>query len=387
MDGAAAPTPPAPGLHDGRFTRDEWDLVSAMTLATPPPPDPTDAVADSLAAAGFGGPLFADPTLSPSNQVACASCHEADRQLTDGSPTSPEGVGKVTRNAPSLTLAAYQPWQFWDGRTDTLWSQALGPMEAPNEFGSSRLFIAHRIFDAYRGQYESLFGPMPPLDDGVRFPASGRPGDAQWSAMAPDDQAAVTKVFVNAGKAIEAFERTFRSVDSRFRRYVAGDGAALADAEKDGLLAFLRSGCAQCHWGPRMTDDAFHVLRFPSGTLTAADRGRIDGIASLGASEFGAKSLWSDAPSAARLPRAAGDWALGAFKTPALRNLALTAPYGHGGNYTLLPDVVDLIRTGGLPQTSPLAVGTTEPWLPEFSAQASGSIATFLSALDEPFAR
>ena len=270
--GRPPPVAPAPVLADGRFSRDQWDLIASTALTDPPGADPSNAVADSIAAAALGGKLFSDTRLSPSNTVSCASCHEPLRQLSDGFPTSPEGVGRTTRNSPSLTFAAYARWAFYDGRADSLWSQALGPTESPNEFGSSRLFIAHAIASFYRPQYETLFGPMPPLDDLGRFPPSGMPGDPAYDAMAPADQKAVTQVFVNLGKVIEAYERTFRGAGSSLDAYASGQASALTDDQKDGLLAFLKSGCAQCHYGPRLTDDAFHVLRFPSGSLELGAR-------------------------------------------------------------------------------------------------------------------
>ncbi|HEX3343118.1 MAG TPA: cytochrome c peroxidase, partial [Polyangiaceae bacterium] len=287
-----------------------------------------------------------------------------------------------TRNSPSLTFAAYTRWAFYDGRADSLWSQALDPTEAPNEYGSSRPFIAHVMQTYYQPQYEAIFGPMPPLDDMTRFPPSGMPGDAAYEAMAPADQQAVTQVFVNMGKAIEAFERTFRGAGATLDAYAGGQLSALTDDQKDGLLAFLQSGCAQCHYGPRLTDDAFHVLRFPSGSLElGADPGRQAGIPLLLASDFDLGSAWSDDSSLARPSAIAGAWTLGAFKTPQLRNVALTAPYGHGGNYANLSDVVELIRTGGLPAGSPLTEGTTEPWVVPFDAANDAPITTFLQSL------
>jgi cytochrome c peroxidase len=381
--GEAPPAPPAPVLLDGRFSRDQWDLIAAMALDTPPPGDPSNAFADSLLVATFGGELFSDPTLSPTDTVACVSCHAPIREYTDGHPTSPDGVGPVTRNAPSLTLASYQRWQFWDGRADSQWSQALGPIENPNEFGSSRLFVAHAVSAEYAAEYESLFGPLPPLSDPTRFPPSGMPGDPAYDGMSAADQQAVTRVFVNVGKSIAAFERTFRGTQTSLDAYAAGERGALTDDQKDGLLAFLGDGCAQCHWGPRLTDDAFHVLRFPTGSLQAGpDPGRQAGIPKLAAGEFDLGSAWSDDPSLARPVPAAGPGTLGAFKTPELKNVALTAPYGHGGNYASLSDVVELVREGGLPAGSALTVGTTEPWVAPFAPADVAPIATFLQSLD-----
>lgn len=204
--------------------------------------------------------------------------------------------------------------------------------------------------------------------------------------MAPADQQAVTQVFVNMGKAIEAYERTFRGAGSSLDAYASGQLDALGDDQKDGLLAFLQSGCAQCHYGPRLTDDAFHVLRFPSGSLElGADPGRQAGIPLLSASPFNLGSAWSDDRSLARPAPIVGAWTVGAFKTPQLRNVALTAPYGHGGNYANLGDVVELIRTRGLPAGNALTTGTTEPWLTPFDPSNDAPIATFLQSLDMLF--
>jgi cytochrome c peroxidase len=386
---AAIPAPPAPVppvLTDGRFSRDQWNLISQMALTSPPPPDPSNVYADSIPAAAIGGKLFSDTRLSPSGMVDCAGCHSPLRQLTDGFPTSADGVGRVTRNSPSLTFAAYIPWAFYDGRADSLWSQALGPIEASNEFGSDRLFVAHAIYDYYRPQYEAVFGAMPPLDDTTRFPPDGMPGQATWIGMATADQVAVTQVFVNIGKSFEAFERTFRGAGASLDAYASGQLSALSDDQKDGLLDFLQAGCAQCHYGPRLTDDSFHVLRFPGGSLEAGgDPGRQAGIPQYIASEFDLGSSWSDDTSLARPAPVAGAWTLGAFKTPQLRNVALTEPYGHGGNYANLSDVVEVIRTGGLPAGSPLTTGTTEPWVVTFPQAYDGPITTFLTSLDMLF--
>jgi cytochrome c peroxidase len=382
VDGQPAPDQPAPVLTDGRFTRDQWDLVSQMVLTDPPAPDPSNAYADSIAAAALGGKLFTDMRLSPSGTVDCTSCHRTARQLTDGDPTSSNGMSRITRNSPSLTFAAYDRWQDWDGRADSLWSQALGPMEASAYMASSRLFVAHAIASYYTPEYQAVFGPLPPLSDTTRFPPSGMPGDAAYDGMAAADQEAVTRVFVNAGKAIEAYERSLRGTAATLDAYASGSTSALTDAQKDGLLAFLQAGCAQCHYGPRLTDDAFHVLRFPTGDLQAGpDPGRQAGIPELVASAFDLGSSWSDDPSLARPAPAAGAWTLGAFKTPQLRNVSLTAPYGHGGNYSSLSDVVELIRNGGLDAGSPLTEGTTEPWLVRFDAGSDTPIVNFLDSL------
>src|SRR6185369_7349930 len=109
------------------------------------------------------------------------------------------------RNAPSVINAAYSSWLFWDGRRDSLWSQALGPVESNHEHNTSRLQVARLIYDKYRGPYETIFGPMPAMNDGTRFPAEGKPGDPAFDGMDAGDRVAVNRVFANFGKAIEAY--------------------------------------------------------------------------------------------------------------------------------------------------------------------------------------
>jgi len=380
LDGAPPPTATPQPKVDGRFTRDAWDMIRAMTPLAAPPPDPTNAHADDPAAAALGARLFAETSLSPSDSVACAKCHDAGQHYTDSLGQS-VGVAKVDRNAPSITFAAWSRSQFWDGRADTLWMQALGPFENAKEMASSRLFVAHALFDRYKADYEAIFGAMPAMGDASRFPASGKPGDAAWDAMADADRSAATKVYANAGKAIAAFERTLRAKANALDAYAAGDTTALTPAQKDGLAAFFAAGCAQCHYGPRLTDDAFHAVRFPTGRQDgAADRGRIDGIADLLASDLNAAGPWSDAP---RPPYAlaAAPSMLGAFKTPALRGVVHTPPYGHGGTLATLEDVVKNYSTSGLDDASPLAVGVTEPWVPRFDDPTRNALPALLQVL------
>ncbi len=372
-----------PETFDGVFTRDQWDMIRAMRLPPRPPPDPTNRVADEPAAAVLGRRLFGDRSLSPSGRVACSSCHDAELVFTNGKDTAAEGVGPGNRNVPSLVLASHARWQLWDGRADTLWGQAVLPFEDPNEFGSSRLFVAHAVFAGHRAEYESVFGSLPPLDKSQRFPPSGKPGDPAWEGMTPQDRDAVTRVFANVGKAIAAFERGLRVSPNALDRYAAGERAALTDSEKRGLRAFFAAGCAQCHYGPRLTDDAFHNLRFPTGRRDLeADAGRAEGIPLLSASEFSRAGVFSDSPGfePRRTPTTA-DAMYGAFKTPSLRGVPFTMPYGHGGGFGGLASVIEAHRSGGMPAGSRFAAGDAEPWALAFDSALSDDIQAFLLVL------
>ncbi|AKU97361.1 Cytochrome c551 peroxidase [Labilithrix luteola] len=381
VDGVAAPTSNEPTKVDGRFDRMQWDMMRGMFLGSGgPPKDPTNRVADDVPAAALGKLLFADQSLSPSGLVSCEGCHEPSRTFADNAETATRGIGGVERNTPSVVLSAWSRWQFWDGRADSLWMQALGPFEAPAEFGSSRLFVAHRIHDVYKDAYEPIFGPLPDLADTLRYPPSGGPGASAYDAMPESDRDAVTAVFVNVGKAIAAYERSFRTYGTALDSYRSGYADALTDSQKDGLLAFFTTGCAQCHWGPRLTDDAFHVVRFPTGHHDgSADPGRSEGRAAYESSEFRVDGRWSDSPAPPR--RVVHDGELGAFKTPPLRGVVLTGPYGHGGSVPLLRMAVDLHRTLGMPQGSTMTTGDVDPCLVPFDAARVDAITSFLGTL------
>ncbi len=266
LDGETPPLFADVKYVDQIFPTNHFDLLKEMTLPGPPPKDPTNAVADSPVAAALGKDLFSDTRLSPTGTVACATCHAPDKGFADARPRA-LGVAEGDRNTPSVLYASHARFQFWDGRADTLWLQALGPFEDAGEFGSNRLFIAHAIEAFYKARYDAVFptSPLPPLGDRARFPANGKPGDPAWDAMAPADKAAVNQVFVRVAKAIEAFERTLSARGNAIDRYVAGDLSALTPDQKQGLHIFFTAGCAQCHYGPRLTDDAFHNLRSPTG--------------------------------------------------------------------------------------------------------------------------
>ena len=378
----ASPLP----LEDGLFTRDQWDEMHDMKMPGAPPADPTNAHADDPAAATLGEALFSDKSLSPSNTVSCATCHDPNASFADGKPQA-VGVATGDRNSPSVLLASYTPWQFWDGRADSLWMQATGPFENAKEFASSRLFVAHAIADRYSASYEPIFGALPDMSNSTQFPASGKPGDASWDGMAAGDQAAVTTIYANVAKAIEAFERTLRVQPNALDAYIGGDLAALSDPQKQGLKAFFVNGCVQCHWGPRLTDDAFHVTRFPTGRQDhAADRGRIDGIPLVLASEFNETGTNSDSKTDTHglATLTAVSSTLGSFKTPSLRGVADTAPYGHGGTLASLADVAKNYGTGGVATTDSSSIGKLEPWLPKFDQANQQALPVFLAVLTAP---
>ena len=156
----------------------------------------------------LGRALFFDTRFSANGEVACATCHLPDRQFQDDRALA-QGVGRTDRRTMPIAGMAHSPFLFWDGRKDSLWAQALGPLESAVEHGGDRTQYAHVVADHYPTEYEAVFGPLPDLDASRRTPARSqtrrRP---QPGMMTAADREAVNTVFANIGKAIAAYERT-----------------------------------------------------------------------------------------------------------------------------------------------------------------------------------
>ena len=365
------------------FTEREWAVIQRLSpLPATPPPNPTNRVADNPDAARLGQMLFFDERFSKDGTVACATCHSPFYGFADVEATS-LGVGRGTRNAPTLLNVAYNKWQFWDGRADTLWSQALFALEGETEQAGTRLQYAHLIKRLYQDDYEAVFDPLPNLADTTRFPLGGKPGDVQFDNMSEKDKIAVNTVFANIGKAIEAYERLLISRNAPFDQYVAGDLDVIGIEAKRGLKIFIGKGvCILCHDNPNFTDNEFHNLGVPQGKLPE-DTGRYDGIKQLLDNPFNGGGPYSDAP---EIPQRILNFLeptqqhQGQFKTPTLRNVALTAPYFHTGEFPTLNSIIDFNNAGGVPSGFVgMREGTLEPL--NLTEQEANDLVEFLLTL------
>jgi cytochrome c peroxidase len=337
----------------------DWELIGTLSPMPAAPTDPTNAVAEDDDAADLGQRLYFDAALSLDGSVSCATCHDPEKGFADGKELA-EGIETAGKNASTVLNTAWNRWFFWDGRADTAWMQALGPLEDPVEHGTNRVAVVRAVYadGQLATAYEAIFGALPPMDD-PRFPADARPildqvDDPQnvaWDAMAPEDQEAVNIAFSNVGKAIAAYERHIVRIESPFDRFVAGDSAALSDAAQRGLATFTGAGnCTLCHSGPELTDREFHNLALgPRDWLgDDPDYGRYAGISKLRDSPFNGGGVYSDDPEAGASKVdhiALTDEQIGQHKTPSLRNVALTAPYMHGGHFADLDEVLHFYNT------------------------------------------
>ncbi|MDZ7669032.1 MAG: cytochrome c peroxidase [Gammaproteobacteria bacterium] len=340
----------------------EIELLASLSLdALPPPPaDPSNAVADAPLAAELGERLFFDPRLSANGRVSCATCHQPERRFTDGLAKG-RGIGEAGRNTQSIVAAAHSPWAYWNGRRDSLWAQALTPLEDPAEHGFNRLALVRVVANdaGYRNDYERLFGALPDLTDSDRYPAAASPlGDdaelqAAWNDMSAGDRQRINTIFANLGKALAAFERGIQPRPSRFDDYVAalrdGDTTAAArlfdQQEVRGLRLFIGRGqCIQCHNGPLLTNNEFHNTGVIPAPGEVPDIGRAEGLRLARADPFNCLGNYNDAaePRCAELRFArSGADLIGAMRTPSLRNLESTQPYMHKGQLADLAAVLE----------------------------------------------
>ena len=365
------------------FTENEWTVIESLSpLPDKPPPSPTNRFADNPDAAQLGQMFFFDARFSKEGTISCATCHSPFHGFADVEATS-LGNRRGTRNAPTVLNAAYNKWQFWDGRAETLWAQALFAFEGEEEQAGTRLQYAHLIKRHYAAEYEAVFGALPVLEDATRFPPQGKPGDAAFDTMSKADQIAVNTVFANIGKAIEAYERLLIRRNAPFDRYVAGDEEAITIEAKRGLKIFIGKGvCVLCHGTPHFRDDDFHNLGIPQGPLPE-DIGRFEGIAKLLADPFNSAGIYSDsrvdAANTLNLlePRLEHQ---GEFKTPTLRNVALTPPYFHTGEFPTLASVIEFNDAGGT--TNEFAGRRAAPVEPlHLSEQEKRDLVEFLETL------
>ncbi|MBX3024547.1 c-type cytochrome [bacterium] len=277
----------------------------------------------------LGKLLYFDERLSKDRTVSCASCHMPFHGFADPNRTSP-GVGHQfgARNSPTVMNRLFSKAQFWDGRAKDLEEQAHGPLVNPVEMAmGSHDDVVARVKDV--------------------------PGYAPLFAKAFGDS---TIDMPRIAAAIAAYERTVVTGDSPYDRYLAGDKGAMSEAQLRGMGAFFgRARCVTCHLGFNFTDEKFHNL----------------GV-----------GMDAEKPDLGRYVVTKVDEDKGAFKTPTLRNIELTAPYMHDGSEGTLVEVVEFYDRGG----------NRNPWLSKdmqplgLSAQEKRDLVAFMEALTGPIA-
>ncbi len=254
----------------------------------------------SPAKVALGRMLYFDPRLSASQLISCNSCHNVGLGGADLQETSVgHGWQKGPRNAPTVLNAVFNVAQFWDGRAEDLKAQAKGPVQASVEMANDpgRLVATLKSIPGYPPFFREAF---------------------------PGEKDPIT--FDNVARAIEVFEATLLTPDAPFDAYLAGNRKALSSEEEAGLRLFMDKGCAACHDGVNVGGGAyfaFGVVEAPSDEVRPpADTGRF------------------------KVTRTEGDRYV--FRSPSLRNVAITQPYFHSGKVWKLADAVRIMGSSQL---------------------------------------
>lgn len=495
------------GSNGCEWSEEEWNaLASLADLPETAPVDRSNRWFGVPAAEVLGQKFFHDPRFSgnatqidtlrrPAEgravkgqpvMLSCASCHDANRAGVDTASHPGHvsvGAGQFDTNAQPTVNAAFYTLLFWNGRSDSLWAQAMMANEGGVSMNSDRLHNTWVMNDFYRNEYTTAFAgatlPMTGRSSDVaatidtdparagqcklvagacpaecrapegnanaclpRFPLHGKPGakagcqvgdtaepfgDA-WDCMAKDDQLLVMRAFSNWGKAIAAYEAKLISRDAPFDRFIheGADSQAISQAAKRGSRLFVgKAACTECHSTPLFSDNMFHNVGTPQygaavptvadcpaggvcdciesparmtadGTMVPAKEARNclpwgarDGFVKLRTNPFLRDSAWSD-DTADDSRKSFMDQARdrldtmprGAWRTPTLRDVALTGPYMHNGVYQSLEQVVAHYNAGGssngvaspAPQVRPLFLTMEEQRdLVEFLKTLTGS--------------
>jgi cytochrome c peroxidase len=377
-----------------RWSKEEVEEIRSLWIGElePLPADPSNRFADDSAAVAFGHTLFFETRLSSNGQVSCASCHLPERQFQDDMPLA-TGVGRTDRRTMPIAGTAYSPWLFWDGRKDSQWAQALGPLESPVEHGGTRALYAHVIAEHHREEYERIFGPLPNLAGVPRTagPVADPAARTAWEALPEEKREAITRVYVNIGKAIAAYERRLQPGASRFDRYaerLLTDGRApdsiLSPAEEAGLRLFIgKANCTQCHNGPLFTDDHFHNTGVPAVPSLPEDLGRARGAKQVLEDEFNCRSRYSDARpeqcSELEFLNPEGHELVRAYKPPSLRGVADRPPYMHAGQIATLAAAIDHYNRA---PAAPAGHSEVRPL--KLSGKERAQLEAYLRTLDAP---
>lgn len=253
------------------------------------PDDPENPI--TPAKVELGRQLFEDARLSGDESISCASCHPREMGYADAMAFSEGTGGPMPRHTPTLLNSGYYRYINWDGKFAKISQLVLGVLANPKNMNMQDENVLVARLEAapeYRAQFRDVFDG-PPTKQRVAF-------------------------------AIDAYVRNLTTPNSPFDRYATGDPRALTEAQKRGLVLFVgKADCAMCHRGPNFADDQFHALGVAGSG--SADTGRFK-VTGVEADRY-------------------------AFKTPTLRNVALTAPYMHDGSVTTLRGVIEFYNAGG----------------------------------------
>ncbi len=300
-------------------------------LGLPPLPVPADNP-QTPAKIQLGNKLFHDKRFSIDGTISCSSCHDDNKAFTDNLPVAVGHHGLTgTRNAPTVINAAFNKLQFWDGREPSLEAQSKAPFINPLEAG----LPSHQ-----------------PILDIVRSDADYRKAFNEVFGVQADKL-----TMEHVSKAIASFERSIIAGNSAFDRYYfKADKSALTEQQQRGFQLFLGQGrCVSCHVIEQdqalFTDGRFHNIGIGINAIQQDVPPLVQAFLEAKARGGNVDQMVLSDKKTSELGRFAVTQSfndMGAFKTPTLRNIALTAPYMHDGSLKTLKDVIIHYNNGGV---------------------------------------
>ena len=301
----------------------------------PPAPrrDPGNRVSGNALAIELGRQLFRDPRMSPVGYIACVTCHQPDRAFTDIKARA-HGLADLPRNTPALANLSLQRWFGWGGASDSLWMASIKPILDAREFNGNSALVTRCL----------RASPNWPRATGASS-ASRRNAtrSARWSTSARRWRRTSKRWSPRARRSTN-FATRWRAATRTGWRRIRAPRCAGSRCSSDG------AGCVSCHSGPNFSDGQFHPGVTPADDMAAAvarslaDDGRLGDARYLKASRFNLQGAYNDDASrrnaVATRHLAVNAGLAGQFRTPTLRNVAVTAPYFHDGQAERLTEAL-----------------------------------------------
>lgn len=315
-------------------------------------PDPSNRFSGNPDAVELGKRLFFDVNMSAYGTISCATCHVTDGEFI---PNESHRAGFDRKFRPVMPVigAQYQSFLFWDGRADSLWMQALGPIENPTEHNLTRTEAVAKLTSGYRDELETILGiSIDQVQERRASPIGDAEAREEWASLKAEEQHVINELYATLGKMIAAFEEQIPIYPSKWDEWVAAtidDPAAYFDIPTDvidGFNLFTGKGrCATCHTGPLYTDMDFHNTGLPALDGMPPDLGRQASVLGLLTDPFNCTGPFSDVDESGcpelRFMNISAERTFGTFRTPSLRDVGHRSYLGHAGQIRGIAEMVD----------------------------------------------
>ncbi|WP_062269519.1 cytochrome-c peroxidase [Endozoicomonas arenosclerae] len=340
------------------------------------PDDPSNAFQRDPDAIDLGRKLFFDRGMSASKEIACSTCHFTNNQYI-ANESIPAGSPRAFRSVMQITGVAYNRFFFWDGRADSLWAQALGPIQNPGEHNLDRLSAVQYVVRNYAAELNKISSTSAKYEGYLKRVKN-------WNESSNDDPptTSINFLFSLMGKSLAAFQTSLPVQPSLWDNVARAKikGTPLDKAQEKiwkGFRIFTgKARCSSCHDGPLFTDFSFHNTAMPTRPELGIEAGRYEVLPQIKSNEFGCYSLYSDASKDEcrhlKYVNQSIDENFGSFKTPTLRNVRTKTHFGHASQFSSLQQMIDhydtapvgvhgrMLNTRTLSELKPIGLSSSE---------------------------